>query len=313
MYKFYIYTLIILTLVIIVIFGKQKHNQNSSLRVDKRAFHVVDTTTIKKITLENKNLEKVTLHRINSETWILNDSLTANKYLIDLILKTLKEMRIKKPIARAALPNVIKKMAIQNTKVEITQKNNKVKTIYIGSETPDQLGTYMMIKNAKEPYVIHIPGFHGYLSSRFSCKQHLWRSKQLFNELITRSSYVIENNPDLIYDTQSVNNKELSNIYCESFLIDNVKFKTNEIKMRDPFFILKFKTKNGIEHELKCIRKKPVSKGKYLHHEFDQERFYGLMNNSLMLIQYKQFERFLQSESILTYFMPWLINESVIL
>ena len=131
--------------------------------------------------------------------------------------------------------------------------------------------------------------------------------------MITRSSYVIENNPDLIYDTQSVNNKELSNIYCESFLIDNVQFKTNEIKMRDPFFILKFKTKNGIEHELKCIRKKPVSKGKYLHHEFDQERFYGLMNNSLMLIQYKQFETFLQSESVLTDFMPWLINESILL
>ena len=310
--RFYIYTLIILTLIIIVIFGKQNQNQNSSLRVDKRDFSVSDTSLIKKITLENRHLEKISLERKNNEKWTLNDSLIANKYLIDLILKTLKEMRIKKPIARAALPNVIKKMAIQNTKVEILQKNNKVKTIYIGGETPDQLGTYMMIHNAKEPYVIHIPGFHGYLSSRFSCKQHLWRSKKLFNELIIKSSYMTENT-DITYDTQALSNKELSNIYCESFLTDNLNFKTNEIKMRDPFFILKFKTKNGKENEFKCIRKRPVNKGKYLHHEFDQERFYGLMDNSLMLVQYKQFENFLQSESILIDFMPWLINESITL
>ena len=61
--RFYIYTLIIFTLVIIVIFGKQNQNQNSSLRVDKRDFNVSDTSLIKQITLENRHLEKITLKR----------------------------------------------------------------------------------------------------------------------------------------------------------------------------------------------------------------------------------------------------------
>ena len=61
--RFYIYTLIIFTLVIIVIFGKQNQNQNSSLRVDKKDFNVSDTSLIKQITLENRHLEKITLKR----------------------------------------------------------------------------------------------------------------------------------------------------------------------------------------------------------------------------------------------------------
>ena len=70
--RFYIYTLIILTLVIIVIFGKQNQNQNSSLRVDKREFSVSDTSLIKQITLENRHLERIILQRTSNETWTLN-------------------------------------------------------------------------------------------------------------------------------------------------------------------------------------------------------------------------------------------------
>ena len=98
-------------------------------------------------------------------------------------------MRIKHPIARSALENIIKRMSIQNTKVDIFQNNKQVKTIYIGGETADQLGTFMMIEGAKEPYVVYIPGFNGYLSSRFSCQEHLWRDKKIFHKKIKTAKY----------------------------------------------------------------------------------------------------------------------------
>ena len=86
----------------------------------KRNFSINDTLLIDKIILENRNLEKVILKRnkITSQ-WNLNDSLIANQSSINLLLKTIKEMRIKQPIARTALQNIIKRMAIQNTKVDI--------------------------------------------------------------------------------------------------------------------------------------------------------------------------------------------------
>ncbi len=71
-------------------------------------------------------------------------------------------MKIKQPVARSALKNVIQRMAIQNTKVEIFQNSKKTKTIYIGGETQDQLGTFMMIEGAKEPYITNLGSKFGY-------------------------------------------------------------------------------------------------------------------------------------------------------
>lgn len=301
MKKFYSYMLIIIVLMIIIMIGQKSHKASSSIRVDKRDFFVNDTSAITQITLSNKNLENITLHR-NNNGWVVNDSLEANQNLINLILKTIKEMRIKTPIARTALPNVIQRMAIQNTEVNVFQKNKKIKTIYVGGETPDQLGTFMMLHGAKEPYVMHIPGFTGYLSSRFSCKEDVWKSKKIFHNHTRYAQYKF----DTIYqDVQESNLLELNHIYAEAFLKDNDYFDVSEIKKRPPFYTLETIDERGKKHTLYCIRKKPVSKEKYREHTYDRERFYGLINNTLILIQYKQFEKFTNEESITHKFMPW--------
>ena len=116
MRKFYFYIVIIIILISLIIIGKDNHGQTSSLREDKRNFSIADTTLITQITLENRSLEKIKLFR-NHKECVLNDALKANKYLINLLLKTVKEMRVKRPVSRAALPNIIKRMAIQNIKV----------------------------------------------------------------------------------------------------------------------------------------------------------------------------------------------------
>ena len=300
MKKQYFYVLIIIILILVVFLGRKNQQQYSS-RSDKINFATSDTNLITKITLENKNLEKIKLHRNNGD-WILNDSLKANRELVNLALKTIKEMRIKRPISKAALPHVIKRMAIQNTELNIFQKNKKIKTIYIGGETPDQLGTFMMIHGAKEPYIIHIPGFNGYLSSRFSCKENVWTSKKIFSNIPISAQYTFENQTHTI---QTLNLKELNDMHCESFLTNNQHFNINEIKSRTSFFTLETIKNNGEKQILHCIRKKPVNKEKYRSHQYDRERFYGLLDNNLMLIQYKQFELFIKKESIENKFMPW--------
>ena len=287
---------------IIVFLGIDKYNNTTSIRLDKRNFSISDTVSINKIILENRNLEKIYLHRNqNDSKWVLNDSLVPNQYLINLLLKTLKDMKIKQPIARAALNNIIKRMAIQNTKIEIFQKNKKTKTIYVGGETPDQLGTFMMLQGAKEPYIVHIPGFNGYLSSRFSCKENLWRSKQIFNEKLTNATCLIYDIPDSLTRNLSIFN----DIYCEDFLNKNKKFDPENIMQRIPFCIIEVTTESGEIKKLTCIRKKAVNKEKYKGQKYDQERFYGFVNNKLMLIQYKQFQNLILSESMTTIFTPW--------
>ena len=45
---------------------------------------------------------------------------------------------------------------------------------------------------------------------------------------------------------------------------------------------------------LKGIRKKSSEKGRSQNQKYDPERFYGLFNNKLILIQYQQFEKILK-------------------
>mgnify|MGYP001319369224 CR=1 FL=1 len=300
---FYLASIIVLILLMLIFINKNQ--SKSSLRFDKRNFAIEDTVSINQIILQNRNLEKITLTRETDQNqWVLNDSIPANQYLINLLLKTMKEMRVKQPIARAALTNIIKRMAIQHTKVEIFQNDKKMKTIYVGGETQDQLGTFMMIEGAVEPYIMHIPGFNGYLSSRFSCKKELWRSKKVFAHNIKTAKYRFENELNII-NVSNNNIQNLTQIYCESYLANNDNFSINDIKKRQPFVTITTITEDNKIEEFYCIRKKPVNKNKYAEHKYDRERFYGVINNTLMLIQYKQLNEFIESEAIVDNFTPW--------
>ncbi|MAQ69536.1 MAG: hypothetical protein CMD23_00380 [Flavobacteriales bacterium] len=305
MKKILSYIFIIISLILLIFFGIRKNKNTSTLRDDKRDFSISDTLSIDKIIIENRSLEKLILQRNRQQTeWSLNDTLIANPYSINLLLKTIKEMQIKQPIARSALENVIKRMAIQNTKVDFFKNNKKIKTIYIGGETADQLGTFMMIEGATEPYIVHIPGFNGYLSSRFSCKEQLWRSKKIFPKQIKTVTYK-KNNSKIGYSNSQ---KKIQNIYCEKFITNNKNLE-KDIKSRTPFITIEISTETGSKEHLYCIRKKTVNKIKYKNQEYDEERFYGLINNTIMLIQYKQFKEIDLSDEVKKIFMPWYENQ----
>ena len=61
-----------------------------------------------------------------------------------------------------------------------------VKSYIIGSSTPDHLGTYMILKNSSEPFIMHIPTHNGFLSPRYGIQGNTldlsnWRSNLVFN------------------------------------------------------------------------------------------------------------------------------------
>ena len=294
--------LVAILLIILIYLSYSTQNRSSSIRSDKKNFEVSDTTKIERIELSNRNLQMVSLRR-SVVGWTLNDTLFANQSSVNLILKTIKEMRVKNPIARSALKNVIERMGIQNTKVEIFSNNKKIRTIYVGGETADQLGTFMMLEGAKEPYVVHIPGFNGYLSSRFHCRESDWRDKNIFRNL-KKISYFNptinrENNIKSKWSTTDI--KHLKNIYCEKFL-DLKLF--NDVVDRESFLIFKVIDEKDNEEFIYLKRKKPPNKEKYKMNKYDMDRFYALYKNNLMLVQYKQFNDFIASQKSLLNFTP---------
>lgn len=151
-------------------------------------FTIDDTAAVDKIYIVDSDLVSVTLKRDpNSRFWDLNDTLKARKDAVDLVLKTMKRIKVKAPVPAAARDNVIRMLAGAGKKVEIFQGGDRpVKTYIVGNATQDHTGTYMLLETAEggrssEPFIMHMEGFTGFLTTRFFTDQNEWRYTGVFD------------------------------------------------------------------------------------------------------------------------------------
>lgn len=155
-------------------------NSDSSIKKALRDFAVEDTASVDRVFMVRKDNKQVTLTRQNGH-WMVNDRYVARPDAIENLLKTINRIRVKSPVSESMLDNAVRMLATRNTKVEIYNGKKLLKTIYVGGPTQDQMGTFMMLEGSAVPFVVHIPGFVGYLSSRFFIEETSWKSTQIFN------------------------------------------------------------------------------------------------------------------------------------
>lgn len=158
-------------------------NKSGTLKKEDKDFAVQDTASIYRIFLADKGSHQVLIERQQDGGWKVNGKYPARKDAIRVLLETLKRMEVKAPVAKAAHDNVIKSIAAGAIKVELYEKDEDepFKVINVGGETPDHLGTYMLLENSSAPFVLQIPGFNGYLSSRFIVTEEGWRDRSVFS------------------------------------------------------------------------------------------------------------------------------------
>jgi hypothetical protein len=94
------------------------------------------------------------------------------------------------------LDNAVRMLATRNTKVEVYHKKKLLKTIYVGGPTQDQMGTFMMLEGSSVPFVVHIPGFTGYLSTRFFIDEKGWKSTEIFSYNFNDIKVISVTNPE---------------------------------------------------------------------------------------------------------------------
>jgi hypothetical protein len=149
-------------------------------------FAVKDTGRITKIFIANKNNQSVTLTKVSKGQWMVNNHFVARPDCINLLLYTINMLTVKDVIDPHSWNTVLKNLAADAIKVEIYEGDDRVKVYYVGKETADELGTYMLLANArteenyKQPYIIYIPGFDGYLTTRYFIKEEDWRDRTIF-------------------------------------------------------------------------------------------------------------------------------------
>lgn len=167
---------------------------DTTLDSDSGNFAVPDTASITRIFMADKSDNTILLERQENGSWMLNNTYGAHQENIEILLKTIANIAVRQPVARAAQDNILKLLAAKSVKVEIYKNDfrikigslklfpyeNKAKTFYIGDATMDNNGSYALIEGAGKPVVVYLPGLRGYISSRFSTLENDWRKHTVF-------------------------------------------------------------------------------------------------------------------------------------
>ncbi|MFI5219160.1 MAG: DUF4340 domain-containing protein [Bacteroidia bacterium] len=172
-----LFSIMLLALAAYLIITQRK----GTIREELSNFSVEDTGSVTKIFLADKFGNQVTVTKEAPGKWLVNEKFVARNDAINMLLFTLKNMEVRSPVAKAAYNTIMKHIAAKGIKTEIYQNNKLTKVIYVGSATEDQLGTFMYIENSSKPFVIHIPGFNGYLTTRFIVRYQDWKMHSVFN------------------------------------------------------------------------------------------------------------------------------------
>ncbi|MCH1582267.1 MAG: hypothetical protein L7S63_04040 [Flavobacteriales bacterium] len=153
-------------------------------------FAIEDTAAVVRIRIADTDGRAATVERIPGHPlglWRLNDRYMARKDATDLLLKTFKRVSVRQPVRATAKAGVLKMMAASGKRVDIyvDGQEDPVKTWYIGTPTQSHTGTHMLLElpgtgRAEQPYITHIEGFTGFLSTRFFTDENEWRYTGVF-------------------------------------------------------------------------------------------------------------------------------------
>lgn len=330
--KFKNYLIVFIAIVLLLImYFLFKNTKNSTLGIDSYAFAVSDTAEIDKIFLADRSGNTALLERKTPAIWEVNKKFIARKDAINTLLYTFKNLHIKAPVPLSARNTVIKDIAAIGIKVEIYKKGILYKTYYVGRETQDNLGTYMISENDENAYIMDIPGFNGYLTPRYIVSEEEWRSQSIFNytpgeikKLRMENNIIPENSFEInvvsmdkiaITDIQGKEIQNFDKQMAFSFLsrFQNINFESfakldehakDSVFNSIPIFKISITEKSGKLNELKIFRKYAIpgeavqtgSDGK--PSPFDIARMYARKNEEkeLVLVQNFVFDRILPSK-----------------
>lgn len=328
--------------------------RSSTFRSDEKDFSIIDTAAVSKIFMADMDGSTVLLERTDTGFWKVNDQYRVQRDMIQQFLRTLMYVTVRGPVAVAARDNVIRHMASHGVKVEIYQKKylidfwgirlfpreKPVKTYYVGDNTQDNSGTYMKMEKSEMPFIVYIPGFKGFLHTRFSTKVHEWRDHTVFNLFMKdiesvslmypqepHKSFIIEN-PDNRnfrlfsveqnnylenYDTVRMINY-LSGFYDTRFeyvVDDPVNYLRDSLLALEPFQVLVVTPRGGepvqmLTYLMPNVLTEEEMEARYFEtsdYPWDRERMWAFINNGqeLVSIQYFVFGRVLRP---LQFFLP---------
>ena len=283
------------------------NNENKKIKKEaEKKFSIENINEIDKVFLSDRKGNNLVLEK-NDDSWFINERFRVRKDAINTLLTTINEVEVQRPVSNTAYNNIIKQLATTGVKVEIYYKNN-IKTYTVGGSTSDHLGTYMLMEDGDNPYVVHIPGFNGFLSPRYGIQGYEldinnWRDNTLFeieseniNEISLynyenkKESFKIINKPLRLLNNDSISTNynidkiiEYFNLFSK---IECERYKGFDVDLTNERLLYKLNIKYKNNDDILDVYSFSKRNNNKNQSEPNVERFYARLNNGeVMLIQ----------------------------
>ena len=334
---------IIIAAILVVVAGILIWNNRylSTIQGESSDFQVWDTASVTKIYLADRREHESLLER-QDQGWTLNSTYKAHSKQVQYLLTTLYKIRVKMPVSVASHDNIIKQLASQSTKVEVYQMvprinlfdkikllyhEKRTKVFYVGDATMDSSGTFMLKEGADKAYIVYIPSFRGFITTRFTANPDDWRDHTVFHENMSdiqsvemvfnedpEGSFRIDNigkhqykltrlcdNKDLPYDTLKVINlmSSFNDLRFEALFTNTLPQERIDSIINSPFVHYVVLTdKEGNKQDMKTFKKLVLNGVTDMGGDYgdvDRDRMYALIEGGkdFVLIQNYVFDKVL--------------------
>jgi hypothetical protein len=294
-----------------------------------RDFSYSDTASVDKIFLADKTGKQVTLTRNEGSGWTVNGLYPARQDAINTLLNTIKFVSVREPVGVKAKENIVKQLITGSIKCEIYSKGEMVRLYYVGSETPDMLGTYMLLadasngENSSEPFIMELKGLNGYLTTRYSPDEREWRDKAAFQYFVPdirsvkvehagepQSSFIVTQSANMKYGLQTITGQPLpfDTTAVRQFLsyfirLGFVEFvnkdpKRDSVVASTPAHIITVQDASGKKNVVKFYLKSGDGVlGSDTTQHYDVDNMYATVNDGkdFVIVQYYVFGKLLQT------------------
>jgi hypothetical protein len=156
--------------------------ENNGLYAEKEAnFTIRDTNAIGKIFLVENDGKSILLERGANNQWTLNKQYPAMRIQVLNILTCMRLQTAMIPASEREHDRVVKLLAGMGTKVEVyDRQGKKIRSFFVAGQGPNYHGSYMILENGSQPYLVEIPNFEGYLTPIYTTDPAEWRSRLVF-------------------------------------------------------------------------------------------------------------------------------------
>jgi hypothetical protein len=167
--------LVIISLIILLLRTRTPFGKSNT------AFASIPKSEITLIELSDGR-EKLSLENKDGK-WLLNGEKETRKNAIMVIIRVLKELKIKSPVSPELFDTAVTSRGIKPVRVKVFENHKMLSSFLVYKTQSNPYGNIMKTREGAKPFIVYVPGFDGNIGSVFSLKELYWQPYTIFNLL----------------------------------------------------------------------------------------------------------------------------------